>query len=196
MEKLSVEYWNNAYLTNQIGWDIGSASTPLREYFDQLSDKSIRILIPGAGNAYEAEYLWKKGFRNVFVLDFSQAAIQRFCSRFPDFPSENILQQDFFIHQLRYDLIVEQTFFTSIFPSQRQAYVEKTAQLLHTNGKLVGLFFNHHFSFDGPPFGGSQEEYRLYFSPYFYFKIFETAYNSIKPRKDRELFMLLEKKIF
>lgn len=195
MEKLSVEYWNNAYLTNQTGWDIGSASTPLREYFDQLSDKSIRILIPGAGNAYEAEYLWKKGFRNVFVLDFSQAAIQRFCSRFPDFPTENILQQDFFIHQLSYDLIVEQTFFTSIFPSQRQAYVEKTAQLLLPNGKLVGLFFNHHFSFDGPPFGGSQEEYRLYFSPYFYFKIFETAYNSIKPRKDRELFVLLEKNI-
>jgi hypothetical protein len=195
MEILSVDYWNQTYLNNRLSWDIGYVSTPLKAYFDQLKDKSLRILIPGAGNAYEAEYLWKQGFRNIFVLDFSEVAIQRFLSRFPEFPKENILKQDFFLHEKKYDLIVEQTFFTSIFPSQRQAYVEKTAQLLLPNGKLVGLFFNHHFSFDGPPFGGSQEEYRLYFSPYFHFKIFETAYNSIKPRKDRELFVLLEKNI-
>lgn len=194
MFKLSPEYWNKTYETNRIGWDIGYVSTPLKDYFDQLSDKSIRILIPGAGNAYEAEYLWKQGFENVFVLDFSQAAIQSFLSRFPDFPESNILSEDFFQHKSQYDLIVEQTFFSSIHPSQRGDYAEKTAELLSPEGKLMGLVFNHPFNFEGPPYGGTAEEYQQLFSPYYHFKVFETAHNSIKPRKDRELFFVLVKK--
>lgn len=193
MQKLSPEYWDKNYETNQIGWDIGSVSTPLKAYFDQLSDKSIRILIPGAGNAYEAEYLWKQGFKNVFVLDFSKAVAQSFKMRFPSFPKENILIEDFFQHRGDYDMIVEQTFFTSINPSLRMAYSKKTAELLKMGGKLMGLFFNHPFSFEGPPYGGTAEEYRQLFLPFYSFKIFETAYNSIKPRKERELFVLMEK---
>ena len=53
------------------GWDIGGPSTPLVKYFDQLADKQRKILIPGAGNAYEAEYLWAQGFSNVHVLDIA-----------------------------------------------------------------------------------------------------------------------------
>jgi hypothetical protein len=193
MHKLSQEYWDKNYETNQTGWDIGYVSTPLKAYFDQLSDKSIRILIPGAGNAYEAEYLWKRGFKNVFVLDFSKAAIQSFLSRFPDFPESNILIEDFFQHKSQYDLIVEQTFFSSIHPSQRGDYATKTAELLSLGGKLMGLVFNHPFNFDGPPYGGTPEEYQQLFSPYYHFKVFETAYNSIKPRKERELFFVLVK---
>ena len=64
------KYWDDRYLENNLGWDIGYISTPLKEYFDQLKIKSINILIPGAGNAYEAEYLWEKGFSNVFIIDW------------------------------------------------------------------------------------------------------------------------------
>jgi len=194
MFKFSPEYWDKTYETNKIGWDIGYVSTPLKEYFDQIEDKSIRILIPGAGNAYEAEYLWKQGFKNVFVLDFSEAAMQSFLQRFPDFPDDNILIEDFFQHPNKYDLIVEQTFFTSILPAQRKEYVAKTADLLNSGGKLMGLAFNHYFNFDGPPYGGTPEEYKQLFSLHFSFKHFEIAYNSIKPRRDRELFFVLEKK--
>lgn len=194
MFKLSPEYWNKTYETNRIGWDIGYVSTPLKDYFDQLRDKSIRILIPGAGNAYEAEYLWKQGFENVFVLDFSQAAIQSFLTRVPDFPKSNILIEDFFQHKEKYDLVVEQAFLTSILPSQRKQYAAKTAELLKQGGKFMGLVFNHVFNFEGPPYGGTAEEYQQLFSPYYHFKVFETAHNSIKPRKDRELFFVLVKK--
>ena len=51
------EYWINRYKEERTGWDIGYPSTPLKEYIDQLQDKNLRILIPGAGNGYEAEYL-------------------------------------------------------------------------------------------------------------------------------------------
>ena len=43
------EYWTQRYKDDLTGWDIGAVSTPLKTYFDQLTDKNMRILIPGAG---------------------------------------------------------------------------------------------------------------------------------------------------
>ena len=42
---LSANAWENRYLNNDIGWDLGEVSTPLKEYFDQLENKEIKILI-------------------------------------------------------------------------------------------------------------------------------------------------------
>ena len=56
--KLNSDYWENRYKTNEISWDAGTITTPLKEYIDQIEDKSIKILIPGAGNSYEFEYLF------------------------------------------------------------------------------------------------------------------------------------------
>ena len=65
------EYWTNRYTEQNTGWDIGYPSTPIKNYIDQLENKDIKVLIPGAGNAYEAEYIYNMGFKNVFVLDIS-----------------------------------------------------------------------------------------------------------------------------
>ena len=54
------QYWSQRYQEGQTGWDIGGVSAPLAAYFDQLEDKNLRILIPGAGNAHEAAYLFQK----------------------------------------------------------------------------------------------------------------------------------------
>ncbi len=196
MKKYPPEYWNTAYKEGKTGWDIGYVSTPLKEYFDQLTDKSITILVPGAGNGWEVEYLFKTGFVNTFLLDFSEEAISSFKQRFPDFPENQIIHNDFFKHTGAYDLIVEQTFFSSLPRSFRNAYAEKVFELLKPNGKLVGLLFNHEFPFDNPPFGGSPEEYENLFKPWFEFIQFDTAHNSIKPRSGREHFLLLRKKAF
>ncbi len=186
------EYWDQFYEEKKTGWDIGYVSTPLKEYFDQLKDCSLKILVPGAGNGYEVEYLYTNGFKNTFLLDFSQKAIDSFLQRFPDFPEENILKENFFQHEGKYDLIVEQTFFSSLPGKSRPHYAEKVYSLLNAGGKLTGLLFNHEFPFDHPPFGGSPQEYKKLFNR-FEFKIFETAYNSIKPRRGRELFFVLVK---
>ena len=68
-------FWDTQYQEGNIGWDVGSITTPLKAYFDQLTDKSLAILIPGAGNAYEAEYLNKLGFKNITVVDISPTVI-------------------------------------------------------------------------------------------------------------------------
>lgn len=192
------EYWTQRYEEEHTGWDIGSPSTPLKEYFDQLSNKTLRILIPGAGNAYEAEYLWSQGFTNVTVLDISHIPLDEFRKRNPRFPKEQLIEQDFFKHKGTYDLIIEQTFFCSFVPEKmnRIKYVTKMASLLAPKGKLVGLWFDIPLTGDleKRPFGGTKKEYESYLKKQFDIHTFAKAYNSITPRANSELFGIFVKK--
>jgi thiopurine S-methyltransferase len=194
MIELSKEYWSDRYKQNETGWDTGSITTPLKEYIDQLNDKDLKILIPGAGNSYEAEYLFRKGFKNVFVVDITEEPLRNLKTRLPEFPDDHLLLKDFFLLEGKFDLIIEQTFFCALHPSLRNKYAVKMSELLNKEGKLVGLLFNDKLNTDKPPFGGSSEEYLTYFEDRFTIKHFETCYNSIKPRAGRELFILLQKK--
>ncbi len=191
-------YWTQRYKEERTGWDIGYPSTPLKEYIDQLEDKAQKILIPGAGNGYEAAYLWEQGFKNVYVLDISQEPLKVFEERNPAFAKANILRGNFFEHDGQYDLILEQTFFCSFVPlaENRNAYARKMAALLKPNGKLVGLWFDFPLTGDMEkrPFGGTREEYMTYLSPYFKTKLLERSYNSIPPRDGKELFGIFLKK--
>ena len=191
-QNLNKEYWDNRYTENQTAWDASEITTPLKEYFDQLTDKNIKIMIPGAGNAYEAEYLFNQGFSDVTVVDISRNPLNNLQSRVPGFPSGNLICEDFFKHEGSYQLIIEQTFFCALDPAQRKSYVQKMASLLVPGGKLVGVLFNCEFE-GGPPFGGNKQEYLSLFQPFFKIKTFETCYNSIKPRSEREIFIILEK---
>ena len=94
--KLDKDYWENRYAKDETGWNIGYASTPIEKYISQLQDKSIKILIPGAGNSFEAESLWNKGFSNTFVLDIAKQPLENLRNRVKDFPDEQLLHHDFF----------------------------------------------------------------------------------------------------
>ena len=176
-----------------MGWDIGYASPPLTNYCDQIDDKSIRILIPGAGNAYEAKYLFERGFSNVFILDISAQPLDKFKKENPQFPSDQLIEGDFFEHEGQYDLILEQTFFCALDPSLRSKYVHKMQELLKKDGKLAGVLFNAPMFSDHPPFGGSIKEYRPLFEKKFRVKVLEPCYNSIEPRQGSEAFFILQK---
>jgi thiopurine S-methyltransferase len=188
------EFWSKRYIENQTQWDIGYVSTPLKTYFDQLEDRELRILIPGGGNGYEAEYLFLNGFENVFLLDISEEPLRRFSRRNPGFPTAQLIHEDFFQHDGKYDLVIEQTFFCALDPALRPAYAEKMHEILKEKAKLVGVLFEDELFEDHPPFGGFRDEYITYFEKYFNLKVFETCYNSIPPRQNRELFINLVKK--
>ena len=191
---LNKDFWNYKYLTFKTGWDVGEITTPLKEYFDQLNNKNVKILIPGCGNSYEAEYLFKNKFLHTFILDYSDQALINFINRVPDFSKKQLLNDNFFDTKGEYDIIIEQTFFCAINKYRRRDYFIKMHELLKPNGKLVGLLFDDPLNEDRPPFGGSKSEYKEYFDPYFNIKVLETAYNSINSRNGRELFMILIKK--
>lgn len=182
-------FWNDKYISGMTGWDIGYVSTPLKEYIDQLTDKKLKILIPGGGNSYEAEYLFNKGFKNVSVVDISAIPLKNLMKRVSTFPSENLIHKNFFELRGQYDLVLEQTFFCALRPSLREDYAKQLAQLLKPSGKLVGLLFNIPLNDDRPPFGGTMEEYRTLFSKYFKIEKMEPAYNSIPPRAGNEVFI-------
>jgi methyl halide transferase len=188
------KHWPEQYRLGQTGWDIGYVSPPIKNYLDQLTDKQLRILIPGAGKGWEVAYAHQSGFGQVHYLDIAADAAQHFRTVCPGFDNSKIYLEDFFAHNGCYDLLVEQTFFSSIPPKMRQAYAKHAAELLQPSGKLIGLLFNHHFAHTGPPFGGTAEEYKQLFTPNFHIKTCETAYNSIKPRFGRELFIIFERK--
>jgi thiopurine S-methyltransferase len=191
---VSANAWEERYLNNDIGWDLGEVSTPLKAYFDQLKNKELKILIPGGGNSYEAEYLFQNGFKNVFVIDFSKTAIDTIKKRVPNFPVNQLILGDFFDLDMTFDLIIEQTFFCALHPNLRTAYALKMQQLLKEKGKLVGLQFKVPLNKDKPPFGGNKEAYIGYFKPYFKIEKMEACHNSFGNRKGRELFIKLLKK--
>jgi thiopurine S-methyltransferase len=189
MLNLSEDFWENKYKTNKIGWDLGEVSPPLKTYFDQLTNKDLKILIPGGGNSYEAEYLFNRGFKNVYVVDVSKTALENIKSRVPSFPSSNLIHANFFDLNLTFDLVIEQTFFCAIDPSLRMNYAVKMNELLCNKGKLVGLLFDAILNEDHPPFGGNTKEYITYFEPYFDLLIFESCNNSYHNRQNMELFI-------
>ena len=191
--KLNEEFWTERYNSNQIGWDLGDISTPLKEYFDQLEDKSLKILIPGGGNSYETQYLFENGFENVYVVDIAQPPLDNLKKRCPAILQNQLIHDDFFKLADQFDLIVEQTFFCALDPSLRSNYAHKMHELLRSGGKLVGVLFNIPLNDDHPPFGGNKDEYLKYFDPLFDIKVMESCYNSIEPRSGNELFMILER---
>lgn len=187
---LDKDFWNERWKTNDTGWDMGFVSPPLKEYMDQLSDKTVSILIPGCGNTYEAEYLLEKGFTNVTVVDISPALTDVLKEKFKAHTDRlHIICADFFELNGQYDLILEQTFFCALNPELRAPYVAKMYELLSPGGKLAGLLFNTKFEKDGPPFGGSKEEYEQLFADKFQFKTMDTCYNSHPKRAGTELFI-------
>lgn len=197
MNKKEETYWTERYAENRTGWDIGYPSDPIKAYIDQLENKDLKILIPGAGNAYEAEYIYLQGFKHVHVLDISLSPLAALKERCPAFPESQLLHGDFFTHEGQYDLILEQTFFCSFEPTEknRTAYARKMHSILKPSGLLVGLWFKHQLTETSKrPFGGSREEYLSYLQSLFEVEIFEDCYNSIKPRMGNELFGVFKKK--
>ncbi|MDB4297802.1 TPMT family class I SAM-dependent methyltransferase [Flavobacteriaceae bacterium] len=195
MIDLSAEFWNNRYVENTHRWDLGGITPPLKAYIDQLENKELKILIPGGGNSYEAEYLFNKGFKNVIVIDLAETPLNNIKKRVPSFPSDQLIKGNFFDLDITFDLVLEQTFFCAINPNLRDVYVTKMKSILKPTGKLVGLLFDAPLNTEHPPFGGSKEEYVKRFTSSFKIKTMENCYNSHETRQGRELFVNMEMKL-
>ena len=113
---LDQEYWETQYKTKATGWDLGKVSPPIKEHFEIIENKDSRILIPGCGNSYEAEYLINKGFTDITLIDISPTLIDDLQEKFQNNSNLKIILGDFFEHQGEYDLIIEQTFFVPCHP--------------------------------------------------------------------------------
>ncbi len=191
---LDRDFWSQLWQKNETGWDIGQASPAIIQYMSQYPNKNKAILIPGCGNAHEAEFLVAAGFTNITLIDIAAEAVESLKEKFSDRPQVKILCEDFFEHAGNYDLIIEQTFFSAIPPGRRKEYAKKMASILHQDGKLIGVLFNKKMDQPLPPFGGSPDIYKAIFEPYFNIKTMDECYNSVPRRSQAELFIIFLRK--
>ena len=189
-----MEYWEKRYTEKNTPWQLSSYSPALVNCVKTFTDKNINILIPGCGNSKEAAELIKLGYKNVYVIDISTTAINN-VKKENIIPKEQIFEGDFFNYKfpLKFDLIIEQTFFCAIIPSLRNDYVKKMHQILSNNGIISGLLFNINFE-NSPPYGGNINTYTKIFAPYFKIITLELCKNSIEQRKGSELFFKFKRK--
>ena len=192
-EPLGEAFWNDQYIASSTGWDLGEVSPPIKAYIDQLTNKKLRILIPGCGNSYEAAYLLQQGFSNITLIDIAPTLVNKLKNKFSLNNNIQIILGDFFKHQGEYDLILEQTFFCALHPAFRSLYVAAMKQLLAPNGKLAGVLFDRLFEQNGPPFGGRKTDYISLFEKNFNIITIEPCYNSFSKRLGTELFIILQK---
>lgn len=188
---LDKDFWEYRYRNHLTGWDMGVVSPPIKAYVDQIEDKDIAILIPGAGRSYEAEYLLGQGFTSITVIDISSILINELKDKFKNNSKIRLIEGDFFEHQGQYDLIIEQTFFCTLYPENRSAYIRKMKELLTEEGILCGVLFDKSFE-DGPPFGGHKADYKELFKADFKINKMASCYNSHPARKDAELWINLQ----
>ena len=183
---LDADYWSARYASGETGWDVGHANLGLVEVVRARVDPRARILIPGAGRGYEAEWLWRAGFTETYVCDWAEPALAEL-ARSPALPgADRLIVADFFELAGDYDLVLEQTFFCAIDPGLRRAYVRRVGALLRPGGRLLGVLFDREFA-GGPPFGGSEPEYRRLFEEVFTQVSLTKFAGSIPPRRGTEL---------
>ncbi len=188
VNKNEEKYWDKRYRDSNTGWDIGYANPALVSFVKQNFPKETKILIPGAGSAYELAALYNEGYHQVYALDFSKTAKNSFHQENPSIPIEKYLCMDFFELNRSFDLVLEQTFFCALPPSFRLRYRNHMKSIIKKGGVPAGLMFDM-VKEDGPPFGGNRTEYEALFGEDFNIDILEKTDKSIEPRLGKEFFV-------
>ena len=59
----SSKFWDDCYINDNTGWDIGSVTPVFKDWCNNLQ-KKYSIFVPGAGNGYDPLYFESKGHKN------------------------------------------------------------------------------------------------------------------------------------
>ncbi|MFT6799092.1 MAG: hypothetical protein ACJAWA_001216 [Nonlabens sp.] len=191
--KYDQNYWQKRYVDHITGWDLGRASKPLKSIVDKIENKELNILIPGAGNAYEAEYLIEKGFSKITVLDIALQPLLQLKERLKNTEGISIVQSDFFKHKGSYDLILEQTFFCALESRFRESYINKCHELLKNNGCIEGVLFDFESKTNEPPYPATIKEYKILFQKKFDIINLDRCLISEEARQGKELIIKMKK---
>jgi SAM-dependent methyltransferase len=99
------------------------------------------------------------------------------------------------IFQSKFDIVLEYTCYCAIDPSMRSEYVKIVNTILKPGGKFVAILFplDKAINKDGPPYGVNLKITLGSFYQYFSLDTKEYPIYSIKSRKGREIFIILNK---
>lgn len=193
----SREDWQEHYDADDLRWDLGEVSPPLKQLWSEQKIIPCPVMIPGCGQGHEAVYLADRGF-DVTAVDYADGAILRLNRLLDERGLQGrVLQEDFFElgpeHDGAYDLLVEQAFFCAIHPTDRVRYVQTAARILKPGGWITGLFYQTEEE-GGPPYNTTEKDIVDYFSPEFSIEYLGKTAHSVESRRDKEWLGLLRKK--
>jgi Thiopurine S-methyltransferase (TPMT) len=146
------DFWTTRYAAGKTPWDFGGVPAALKSFLARSSVPN-KVLIPGCGSGYEVQAFHAAGY-DVTAIDFSPVAVDQ-AKRVLGVLAERVILGDFFTHdfgQCPFDLIYERTFLCSMPPTRWPAYVNRMADLLSPEGRLIGIFLYGQRSLSGPPF--------------------------------------------
>jgi len=195
----SSKFWDECYINNTIGWDIGSITPVFEDWCNKLQQK-YSILVPGAGNGYDPLYFASKG-HDVTAVDFSKEATNNIKAYAKKNQIDiNIINEDIFKLDInlfnKFDYVIEYTCFCAIDRDQRLDYIKMMSDLLKKNGELIGLFLPvlKDEKDGGPPYSINIKEVISQFSDYF--DVLKSIKHplSIKPRLGNEQYIHFKKK--
>ena len=184
--ELNNNYWDQRYQLDNTPWDLGSYSPSLIYLAERYAQVDSAILLPGAGLGHDLMELYRRGFHRTVALDWSAEVVDRLRQTDPKLPVESVIHADFFQHAGCYDLILEQTFFCALHPSQRFDYINHMSTLIKPGGILAGVWFVFPLTDQGPPFGGQAAEYRQLLACKFDLLRFERCRFSVPERWGKE----------
>jgi len=112
--QLNQSFWNNRLENQQTGWDIDMASPAITNYMLQYPNKNAAILIPGCGNAHEAEWLLQNGFTNITLIDIAPKAAELLQKRYAKYPKVKVILGDFLTIRNNTILLLSKPFFVRL----------------------------------------------------------------------------------
>ena len=68
-------FWDQYYIENDIGWDLGRVTPAFKDWCDNLIKPS-KIFVPGCGNGYDPLYFASQG-HDVLAVDISEYPINQ-----------------------------------------------------------------------------------------------------------------------
>jgi len=195
----SSKFWDECYINNNTGWDIGSITPVFEDWCNKLQQK-YSILVPGAGNGYDPLYFASKG-HDVTAVDFSKEATNNIKAYAEKNQIDiNIINEDIFKLDInlfnKFDYVIEYTCFCAIDRDRRLDYIKVMSDLLKKNGELIGLFLPvlKDKKDGGPPYSINIKKVISQFSDYF--DVLKSIKHplSIKPRLGNEQYIHFKKK--
>ena len=192
------EYWEQAYQSGDIGWDLQRPTPVFNQWINSQEDQ-LSICILGAGNGWDAINFAQKG-HDVTAVDFAISAIENMSKSARKLSVDlNLVYSDIFdigkIYHNTFDIVLEYTCYCAINPDRRTEYVNIVDRILKPDGKFVALFFplDKELNDGGPPFGVDFNSTINLFSRHFILVKNEIPNLSIEERKGREIFVILNK---
>src|SRR5438876_4619414 len=161
--------WEARYQAGDMPWEKGEASPGLVDFLAAHVDLPRgSVAVPGCGTGHDARAWAGAGFET-WGFDLAPSAIRLGVARTTDAGlTVSFVQSDFLTDPppKPFDWVFEHTLYCAIALDRRDDYAQAVLRWLKPGGQFLAVHYMIR-GVEGPPFGATQEELMVRFSPHF-----------------------------